>query len=135
MAKACSGLTNEIGIYYFYDTNGKIISRQNKNIKNRVSQHFTGKSTKSLNIQLEIDDLSSERTGNELIAILKENEEIKKHKPKFNRLLKKSVKKFGLEICEDNLRNKFLRIVHFNEFEDYIETFSSLKVANKDLNQ
>ena len=132
--KLIQGLTNEIGIYYFYDTNGKIIYiGKSKNIKNRVSQHFTGKSTKSLNIQLEIDDLSSERTGNELIAILKENEEIKKHKPKFNRLLKKSVKKFGLEICEDNLRNKFLRIVHFNEFEDYIETFSSLKVANKRL--
>lgn len=132
--KLVQGLTNEIGIYYFYDINGKIIYiGKSKNIKNRVSQHFTGKSTKSLNIQLEIDDLSSERTGNELIAILKENEEIKKHKPKFNRLLKKSVKKFGLEICEDNLRNKFLRIVHFNEFEDYIETFSSLKVANKRL--
>ena len=132
--KLIQGLTNEIGIYYFYDNNGKIIYiGKSKNIKNRVSQHFTGKSTKSLNIQLEIDDLSSERTGNELIAILKENEEIKKHKPKFNRLLKKSVKKFGLEICEDNLRNKFLRIVHFNEFEDYIETFSSLKVANKRL--
>ena len=26
-----------------------------------------------------------------------------------------------------------MRIVHFNEFEDYIETFSSLKVANKRL--
>ncbi len=132
--KLIQSLSNEIGIYYFYDINGKIIYiGKSKNIKNRVSQHFTGKSTKSINIQLEIDDLSSERTGNELIAILKENEEIKKHKPKFNRLLKKSVKKFGLEICEDNLRNKFLRIVHFNEFEDYIETFSSLKVANKRL--
>jgi len=132
--KLIQSLSNEIGIYYFYDINGKIIYiGKSKNIKNRVSQHFTGKSTKSINIQLEIDDLSSERTGNELIAILKENEEIKKHKPKFNRLLKKSVKKFGLEICEDNLRNKFLRIVHFNEFQDYIETFSSLKVANKRL--
>ena len=98
--KLINKLPNDVGIYYFHDQNGKIIYiGKSNNIKNRVNQHLTGKSKKSLNIQLEAFDITFERTGSELIALLKENTEIKKHKPKFNKLLKKIIKKFCLEIC------------------------------------
>jgi DNA polymerase-3 subunit epsilon len=95
--KLINKLPNEVGIYYFHDQNGKIIYiGKSNNLKNRVNQHLTGKSKKSLNIQLEICDISFERTGSELIALLKENNEVKKHKPKFNKLLKKIIRKFCL---------------------------------------
>ena len=88
--KLINKLPNDVGIYYFHDQNGKIIYiGKSNNIKNRVNQHLTGKSKKSLNIQLEAFDITFERTGSELIALLKENTEIKKHKPKFNKLKKK----------------------------------------------
>lgn len=91
--KLINKLPNEVGIYYFHDENGKIIYiGKSNNLKNRVNQHLTGKSKKSLNIQLEIFDISFERTGSELIALLKENIEINNHKPKFNKLLKKMLK-------------------------------------------
>ncbi|MDA9622197.1 exonuclease domain-containing protein [Flavobacteriaceae bacterium] len=132
--KLINKLPNEVGIYYFHDENGKIIYiGKSNNLKNRVNQHLTGKSKKSLNIQLEIFDISFERTGSELIALLKENIEINKHSPKFNKLLKKNIKKFCLELCENKEGNKYLRICHFDDTIKYLEYYSSLKTANNRL--
>ena len=132
--KLINKLPNDVGIYYFHDQNGKIIYiGKSNNIKNRVNQHLTGKSKKSLNIQLEAFDITFERTGSELIALLKENTEIKKHKPKFNRLLKKIIKKFCLEICENLDGDKYLRICHYDDTVNYLECYSSLKTANNRL--
>ena len=132
--KLINKLPNEVGIYYFHNENGKIIYiGKSNNLKNRVNQHLTGKSKKSLNIQLEIFDISFERTGSELIALLKENIEINKHKPKFNKLLKKIVKKFCLEVCENLEGSKYLRICHFDDTIKYLEYYSSLKTANNRL--
>ena len=129
--KLINKLPNDVGIYYFHDQNGKIIYiGKSNNIKNRVNQHLTGKSKKSLNIQLEAFDITFERTGSELIALLKENTEIKKHKPKFNKLLKKIIKKFCLEICENLDGDKYLRICHYDDTVNYLECYSSLKIAN-----
>ena len=133
-ADLVKNLKNEIGIYYFHDYNGKIIYiGKSKSIKNRVNQHLTGISNKSLKIRLELNDVSYENTGSELIALLKENKEIKTHQPKFNSLLKNTIKKFGLEICTDNDNFKFLRILHYHDSIEFIETYSSLKLANKKL--
>ena len=127
-------LKNETGIYYFLDNNGKIIYiGKSKSIKNRVNQHLTGSSNKSLKIRLELSDVSYENTGSELIALLKENKEIKVHQPKFNRLLKTIIKKFGLEICTDINNFKFLRISHYHDSIEFVETYPSLKLANKKL--
>lgn len=127
-------LPNETGVYYLYNFDGKLIYiGKSKNIKNRVNQHLIGKSNKSLNIQLEVSDVSFEKTGSELIALLKENNEIKKHKPKFNKKLKTVVKKFALEVCDNKNGNKFLRIVHYSDDQHYLEYYSSLKIANRRL--
>ena len=127
-------LPNETGVYYLYSFDGKLIYiGKSKNIKNRVNQHLIGKSNKSLNIQLEISDVSFEKTGSELIALLKENNEIKKHKPKFNKKLKTVIKKFALEVCDNKSGNKFLRIVHYSDDQNYLECYSSLKIANRRL--
>ena len=132
--KLINKLPNDVGIYYFHDQNGKIIYiGKSNNLKNRVNQHLTGKSKKSLNIQLEVFDITFERTGSELIALLKENTEIKKHKPKFNKLLKKIIKKFCLELCENSNGDKYLRICHYDDTVNYLECYSSLKTANNRL--
>lgn len=127
-------LKNETGIYYFHNSKDQIIYiGKSKSIKNRVNQHLTGNSNKSLKIRLELSDISYEYTGSELVALLKENKEIKIHQPKFNILLKRTIKKFGLEICIDIDNFKFLRISHYQDSKDFIETYSSLKNANKKL--
>ncbi len=123
---------NATGIYYLYDVKGYIIYiGKSKNIKKRLNQHFTGKNRKSLKIQLETNAVSFEETGNELIALLKEEEEIKIHKPKLNRVYKNSIVKFGLESGVNSDGYHFLRIAHADGRAHYVTTFKNINNARK----
>ncbi len=78
------------GVYYIHREDGVIIYiGKSKNIKKRLTQHFTNDNRKSKNIQKEVSQVTYEATGSELLALLKENEEIKLNKPKYNRALKR----------------------------------------------
>ena len=80
------------GVYYMHRKNGKIIYvGKSKNIKKRLIQHFTNDNKKSKKIQLEVVSVSYEETGNDLIAQLKESQEIKQLKPIFNHALKNKI--------------------------------------------
>ncbi len=77
------------GVYYIHNTDGNIIYiGKSKNIKKRINQHFTNTSPKSKKIQSQVAAVTYEATGSELVALLKESEEIKRNKPMFNRALK-----------------------------------------------
>lgn len=78
------------GVYYFFNEAGEVIYiGKSKNMKKRANQHFTNDSHKSKQIQKEVSSVNYEITGNEVLALLKENEEIKDIQPKYNRALKK----------------------------------------------
>lgn len=80
------GAPSETGVYYMYnDAKRLIYIGVSKNIKKKITQHFTNENRKSKRLQLETASVSFEKTGNELIAQLKENEEIVKNKPLYNR--------------------------------------------------
>lgn len=84
------------GVYYLHNQNGDVIYiGKSTNMRKRVNQHFTGKSRKALKIQLETHSISTEETGSELIALLKEVDEIRLHKPKHNRIHKNDRIRFG----------------------------------------
>jgi len=92
-----SALPSTTGIYYVHTENGDIIYiGKSKNIKKRVNQHFTGTSRKDKKIQAEVFSISHEETGSELIALLKESEEVKVNKPKYNRVLAKTFFPFSI---------------------------------------
>lgn len=85
------GLPQVMGVYYFRNEKGEIIYiGKSKNIKKRVNQHFTSEASKARQIQREVENVSYELTGNELFALLKENQEIKINQPKYNRALKRN---------------------------------------------
>ena len=91
-----------MGVYYLHNSKGDVIYiGKSKNMKRRVNQHFSSSGKKQLRIQLETDSISVEETGSELIALLKELDEIKLHKPKHNRVHKSSFIKFGLSLAEN----------------------------------
>jgi len=80
------------GVYYIYKENGDLIYiGKSRNIKKRVTQHFTGTSRTSKKIQREAFTVTYEETGSELIALLKECQEIKVNKPVLNRAQKKTI--------------------------------------------
>ncbi|MDP2061295.1 MAG: GIY-YIG nuclease family protein, partial [Flavobacteriaceae bacterium] len=95
-------LPAETGLYYFHREDGEVIYiGKSKNIKKRVTQHFTGQNRKSKKIQQFIAAVTFETTGSELIALLKESEEIKKNKPIFNVAQRKTFFGFAL-YCQTN---------------------------------
>ena len=97
-------LPNKTGIYYIHNEKGNLIYiGKSKNIKKRVNQHFTGKTNKCKKIQLEVFAVTYEETGSELIALLKESEEIKINKPIYNRAQRKSIFQWALyEVLNDD---------------------------------
>lgn len=98
-----SKLPSKVGIYYIHKENGDIIYiGKSRNIKKRVNQHFTGTTSKCKKIQLEVFDVTFEETGSELIALLKESEEIKVNKPIYNRSQKKTFFPWSLYLATDS---------------------------------
>ncbi|MEO9513524.1 MAG: exonuclease domain-containing protein [Flavobacteriaceae bacterium] len=80
-----SDLPSETGVYYMHDKDGEIIFLgKTKDIKRRVNQHFTNTGQLARKLQKETKKVSYACTGSELVAILKEYEELKKNKPKYN---------------------------------------------------
>lgn len=79
-------LPEQLGVYYLHNRDGKIIYiGRNKNIKKRVNQHFTSTTKRDVLLQKQVKKVTYEETGSELIAKLKEIQEIQKNKPKYNR--------------------------------------------------
>jgi len=90
-------LPSKTGVYYIHNKNGDIIYiGKSKNIKNRINQHFTGVTAKSKKIQINVSNVTFETTGSELVALLKESEEIKRNKPLYNKTLRKRLFTTGL---------------------------------------
>ena len=84
-------LPSKTGVYYIHKEDGGIIFiGKSRNIKKRVNQHFTGITKSAKKIQNEVFTVTFEETGSELIALLKESEEIKIHRPIYNRMSPKS---------------------------------------------
>lgn len=78
-------LPSATGIYYIYNKEGNIIFiGRSKNIKRKVNKHFTGSDHKSKRIQSLVYAVTYEETGTELIAHLKEHEELRINNPPLN---------------------------------------------------
>lgn len=102
-------LPNKIGIYYIHNEKGDLIYiGKSKNIKNRINQHFTGKTSKCLKIQSQVYAVTYEETGSELIALLKESEEIKINKPIYNRAQRKTL--FNWALYKEKTKEGYLTL-------------------------
>ena len=85
-------LPSKTGTYYIHNEKGDLIYiGKSRNIKKRINQHFTGTTTKCKKIQAEVFAVTYDETGSELIALLKESEEIKINKPILNRSQRKTI--------------------------------------------
>ena len=118
------------GVYYMHNKNGDVIYiGKSKNIKKRVNQHFTSDNPKSKKIQLQVATVTYEDTGSELVALLKESEEIKRIKPFFNRALKRTIFSHGLYDFIDENGYINLKIAKVSNQTQAITTFSNIRSA------
>ncbi|MEZ4874581.1 MAG: exonuclease domain-containing protein [Flavobacteriaceae bacterium] len=124
----------ETGVYYMHRNDGSIIYiGKSKNIKKRLIQHFTNDNRKSKKIQLEVAEVTYEKTGSELIALLKESEEIKRNKPIFNRALRKNLFDYQLSSFVDETGYINLKIEKADSRKKAITTFTNYQQAKSSL--
>ena len=103
-------LPAKCGVYYFHDARGNVIYvGKAVNIKKRIAGHFTGEAREwsRSRIRNEIHRISYELTGNELIALILESQEIRKLWPRYNQAQKYRSEEWGIYDYED--RNGYLR--------------------------
>ncbi|WP_435577998.1 exonuclease domain-containing protein [Gilvibacter sp.] len=122
------------GVYYMHREDGSIIYiGKSRNIKKRLNQHFTSDNRKSKKIQLEVAAVTYEATGSDLIAQLKESEEIKRNKPVYNRALRKTIYNYQLGLTKDEAGYLQFKIEKTNLNKPAITTFTNYQQAKSQL--
>lgn len=92
------------GVYYFLNARGQVIYVGKAiNIKKRIAGHFTGDAREwsRSKIRNEIYHIRYELTGNELIALILESQEIRRLWPKYNQAQKIKTEEWGVFSYED----------------------------------
>ncbi len=128
-------LPEETGVYYFLDDKHEIIYvGKSTNIKSRVLSHLNNSTTKrALEMKNRVTEIDFEITGSELVALLLESNEIKKHKPVYNRALRRSIFNFGLfsDVDENGYIRFMVSRIDENSEQAPLTTFSSSMAAKK----
>ena len=129
-AEVYDNLPEECGVYYFHnDQKDVIYVGKAKNIKKRINQHFSNldSTSRKNNMMREIADVTFELMGSELVALLKESEEIKILSPKFNRAQRKI--RFNVGIIQYQDMNGYMRLALDRKSE--VNTPSYLKFTTQ----
>ncbi len=123
-----ASLPAKTGIYYIHNEKGKLIYiGKSRNIKKRINQHFAGTTTKCKKIQEEVFTVTYDETGSELIALLKESEEIKINKPIYNRAQRKSIFQLALYAEKDDKGYLNLKLQKADGRKKEITSFASIQ--------
>ncbi|WP_350285570.1 exonuclease domain-containing protein [uncultured Croceitalea sp.] len=127
-------LPSETGVYYMHNKDGDIIFiGATKNIKKRVNQHFTNVSELARKLQKGAKKVSYEKTGNDLIAQLKEYHEIKKNRPRHNKMPRGKLS-YGIYLKGDTERLNF-GIEKANGQVNRLTSFTNLKASKSFLHK
>jgi DNA polymerase-3 subunit epsilon len=120
-------IPDEPGIYYFYDEKGDLIYiGKSRNLQQRINTHLSNNSTnRAMEMRDLIADISWERTGSELIALLKESSEIKRNKPVYNRAQRRTGFQWGIYRFIDSNGYLNYRYGQINDDEIPVSVFTS----------
>lgn len=126
-------LPTETGVYYLYNKAGEIIYiGKSKNIRKRVLSHLTSSARKAEKIQKKINHVSFELCGNECLALLKEQHEIKKNQPPLNYAMKFRRFAMGVRLNKKTPYHQLL-VEQVRQEHEYLEVFKNKKEAEKKL--
>jgi len=126
-----NALPDQTGVYYFFDANGDLLYvGKSNNIKDRVRSHFNDFSNnRRLRLLEQIHDISYEITGSNIIALLLESEEIKKHKPTFNKAQRRDNNLFHVNKYMDSEGYMNLTINRDKDSSSTIHSFDNFREA------
>ena len=125
-----------IGIFYIHNDKGSIIFiGKSNNIRKKLNQIFTADTKIAKRIQKEVYTVTFEETGNELIALLKEREELLHNKPVLNPTQRKSP--FLWSVYQEKLENGYetLKIHKSDGRKNAVQSFKNQKSALQFINE
>lgn len=127
-------LPEECGVYYFLNKEQEIIYvGKSKNAYNRALSHFNTNEKKGKKMLNDLYNVDFVPTGSELIALLMEAEEIKKHKPQYNRMRKASEFTHSIDCFMDKRGILNFKIVPYEEAENPVLSFNTYSTARERL--
>jgi len=128
-----SALPQKPGVYQYFDVDGNIIYiGKAKILKNRVSSYFTGQhqGTKTAVLVRKIVDIKYIVVESEMDALLLENSLIKKHKPRYNILLKDDKTYPSIVIKKEPFPRIFATRQVIKDGSEYHGPYASVKVMH-----
>jgi DNA polymerase-3 subunit epsilon len=127
-------LPEECGVYYFLNKDKEIIYiGKSTNIYNRAIGHFNSKEGKSKKLLNDLMNVDFVVTGSELVALLLEAEEIKKHKPKYNRMRKADLFTHSVDWFTDKTGIVNFKIVEYEKSENSLFAATTYSTAREKL--
>lgn len=127
-------LPEKCGVYYFMNKTSEIIYiGKSVNAYSRALTHFNSKEQKSKKMLNDLYQADFTETGSEIIALLVEAEEIKKHKPKYNRMRKSDLFTHCIDWFKDDEGIINFKIVTYDESENALCSFVSYSSARERL--
>lgn len=127
-------LPEDCGVYYFLNKDQEIIYvGKSKNVYNRALSHFNTSEKKGKKMLNDLYNVDFVPTGSELIALLMEAEEIKKHRPQYNRMRKSSEFTHSLDYFTDKQGVLNFKIVPYDESENSVLSFNTYSTARERL--
>ncbi|MBM1107486.1 ribonuclease H-like domain-containing protein [Aurantibacter crassamenti] len=112
------------GVFYMHNKDSEIIYlSKSSNIKKRVNQQFIKPGSRARKLQKETRKVTFEKTGSDLIAQLKEYEELKRIRPRYNQA-KGKLFNYGLYSEKDSKGLIKLKVVPLIKGEKAIITFN-----------
>ncbi|PHQ55276.1 MAG: DNA polymerase III subunit epsilon, partial [Lutibacter sp.] len=131
-------IPSKTGVFYLYNKTKNILYiGKGKNIKKAVNQLFLRSSKKAKILQKKVVSVTFEETGNELIAQLKFNDELKAYKPAYNistktngTIIKFSNKNLLVIDKGRNIGEKSIVLIENNEFKGFCYADLSYQINN-----
>ncbi|MCF6170694.1 MAG: ribonuclease H-like domain-containing protein [Bacteroidales bacterium] len=121
------GLPKAAGVYYFYNKSGELIYvGKSINIHDRVLSHLNNNlHKKAVRMKNEMAEVDFQLTGNELVALLLESAEIKKHQPLYNRAQRRTYFNYGLYPFTDENGYTNLKVIRILDELNPVYTYGS----------
>lgn len=123
-------LPSTAGVYYLLGEKMEVLYvGKAKNIRQRVTTHFTEKTRKKSELLRKIHHVSFEETGNEFVAFLMESAEIKKHYPPYNKAQKSKHQAYYVSFYSG--QDEIYRVEVFNKKYggNHLQSFTSMTMA------
>ena len=125
-------LPESCGVYYFLNKEQEIIYiGKSVNVYNRALSHFNSKEQKSKKMLNDLYNVDFVETGSELVALLHEAEEIKKHKPKYNRARKADLFTHTIDWYKDDTGIINFKIETYENSENPLMSFVNYSSARE----